>query len=124
MYFLLDVDECIESSNPCPDPSTICVNTEGAYECTKTSASTFPRSPINKDLSDRQKNVRSDSRMTCSAGYKPSNDSGITRCIDVDECNEQLHSCELDERCVNEIGSYRCEILRLFNEIDLKEEMD
>ncbi|XP_024879851.1 fibrillin-3-like [Temnothorax curvispinosus] len=103
----IDVDECIESSTPCPDPSTICINTEGAYECTKTSRSPFPLSPIDKDPSD-QKNVRSDLRMTCSAGYKPSNDSGITRCIDVDECNEQLHSCELDERCVNEIGSYRC----------------
>lgn len=62
--------------------------------------------------------MQSGSRMTCSAGYKPSNDSGITRCIDVDECNEQLHSCELDERCVNEIGSYRCDILGYFNYIN------
>ncbi|XP_011707681.1 PREDICTED: fibrillin-1-like isoform X2 [Wasmannia auropunctata] len=104
----VDVDECIESRNPCPDPSTICVNTEGAYECTKISASPFPRLPIDKDPSDRQKNMQSGSRMTCSAGYKLSNDSGMTRCIDVDECNEKLHSCEPDERCVNEIGSYRC----------------
>ncbi|XP_012529954.2 fibrillin-1 isoform X2 [Monomorium pharaonis] len=101
----VDVDECVESRNPCPDPSTICVNTKGAYKCTKTTANYFP---IDQALSDHQKNVQSGSRMTCSAGYKSSNDSGITRCIDVDECNEQLHSCELDERCINEIGRYRC----------------
>jgi len=111
MYFLLDIDECIESSNSCPDPSTICVNTEGAYECTKIPANSFPHFPINKNPSDHQKNMQSNSRMTCSAGYKPSNDSGVTRCIDVDECNELLHSCELEEHCVNEIGSYRCDIL-------------
>ena len=112
MYFLLDIDECIELSNSCPDPDTICVNTEGAYECTKTSASPFPYILNDNNPSDYQKNMQSSSRMTCSAGYKPSNDSGIrTRCIDVDECNEQLHSCEFDERCVNEIGSYRYDIL-------------
>ncbi|KAL0113527.1 hypothetical protein PUN28_012588 [Cardiocondyla obscurior] len=100
----VDVDECIESRNPCPDPSTICVNTEGAYECVKTSASSFPHRPSDKQ-SDRQNNAQS---RTCTAGYKPSNNSGIMVCIDVNECNEQLHSCELDERCVNEVGSYRC----------------
>ncbi|KYN31855.1 Fibrillin-3 [Trachymyrmex septentrionalis] len=104
----VDIDECIESSNSCHDPDTICVNTEGAYECTKTSASPLPHISNDDNPSDHQKSMQSSSRMTCSAGYKPSNDSGITRCIDVDECNEQLHSCAFDERCVNEIGSYRC----------------
>ncbi|KAL6257929.1 hypothetical protein P5V15_011528 [Pogonomyrmex californicus] len=108
----IDVDECIESRNPCPDPTTICVNTKGAYECAKATptTSTFPRSPTTNEgpSEGRQKNVQSGSRLICSAGYKPANDSGMTRCIDVNECNERLHSCELDERCVNEIGSYRC----------------
>lgn len=113
--FLLDVDECIESNNPCPDTNTICVNTEGAYKCMKSLslANLLPLPPIEKnptkDLATRQK----DMRRTCSAGYKPANDSGMT-CIDVDECNEQLHSCEQDERCVNELGSYRCENIAIF----------
>lgn len=43
---------------------------------------------------------------TCPAGYKPS--SGTKEaCTDVDECTEQLHSCEADEQCINEIGSYK-----------------
>lgn len=106
--FLLDVDECIESSNPCPDPSTICVNTDGAYECAKISADFSPHPPMKKDSLNHRDNTRP-SLLICSAGYKPANDSGM-KCIDVDECNEQLHSCDFDERCVNEIGSYRCEI--------------
>lgn len=103
-----DIDECIESSKPCPDPGTICVNTVGAYECTRTIGKPIPRLPTDRNLPDRQETVRPSS-MTCLAGYKPANDSGISTCVDVDECNEQLHSCELDERCVNEIGSYRCD---------------
>ncbi|XP_032679008.1 fibrillin-1-like isoform X2 [Odontomachus brunneus] len=101
-----DIDECLESNNLCPDPGALCVNTVGAYKCVRSSSDSFPRLPIEKDLSDRRKNV-SLSPLICSAGYKPANDSEIT-CIDVDECSEQLHSCEFDERCVNEIGSYRC----------------
>ncbi|XP_018398956.1 PREDICTED: fibrillin-1-like [Cyphomyrmex costatus] len=120
----VDIDECIESSNPCPDSDTICVNTEGAYECTRTSSSPFPRLLNDNNPSDHQKNMQSSSRMICSAGYKPSNDSRITRCIDVDECNEQLHSCEFDERCINEIGSYRCLPLEINKDTSTTEEIN
>lgn len=101
------------SDNPCSDPDTVCVNTVGAYECARTSASPPPPLPatsIGTQLaSNHRGNVRgSDSTSSCYAGYKPANDSSVT-CIDVDECNEQLHSCDPGERCVNEIGSYRCE---------------
>ncbi|XP_011333166.1 fibrillin-1-like isoform X3 [Ooceraea biroi] len=102
-----DIDECVESNNPCSDLDTVCVNTIGAYECTRTSANSLPRSSIGIEPSPHQENMRPSS-ATCSAGYKPANNSRIMTCIDVDECNEQLHSCELGERCVNEIGSYRC----------------
>jgi len=97
-----DIDECVESNNPCFDPDTICVNTLGAYECTRTSAN---RHPIRTE-SNREENTRP-SLLACAAGYKLSNSSRVMACIDIDECNEQLHSCEAGERCINEIGSYR-----------------
>ncbi|XP_014488735.1 PREDICTED: fibrillin-1-like [Dinoponera quadriceps] len=106
MGICVDINECAESSNLCPEPGTLCVNTLGAYECVMSSGDPLPRLPAEKDLSDRQRNV-SPSSLTCIAGYKPANNSDIT-CVDVDECSEQLHSCEPDELCVNEIGSYRC----------------
>lgn len=111
--FLLDIDECIESNNLCPDPNTKCINTKGAYECVK--------STLSKNLSSLppfEKNVKvfADHWYTppnCFEGYKPANNSE-TMCIDVDECEEQLHFCEHDKRCVNEIGSYRCENIAIF----------
>lgn len=67
---------------------------------------------LTKDLAAHQKDLIT-TRRTCSAGYKSANDSEMT-CIDVDECSEQLHSCEHDESCVNELGSYRCENIAIF----------
>lgn len=86
----------------------LCINTVGAYECVRSSGDFLPRPSIETDLSDRRKNIPL-SPQICSAGYKPANNSDIA-CVDVDECGEQLHSCDPDERCVNEIGSYRCEV--------------
>lgn len=81
----------------------------------KTLANLLPVIPIEKnskmDLADQQKNAR----PICSAGYKPANDSGMTECVDVDECSEQLYSCEHNERCVNELGSYRYENIVIFD---------
>lgn len=97
------MNEC-EVSNPCTDPGTMCLNTDGAYECLKTTA-------IAKVISDRQK-TGSNLARNCSAGYKPryEPDSGTTTCVDINECSEQLDTCSSDERCVNEIGGYRWEI--------------
>ncbi|XP_012149839.2 uncharacterized protein LOC100874867 [Megachile rotundata] len=94
----VDINECLEMSNPCVGLNTTCINTIGSYECTPNNfASQFPVSKDTKPL-------------VCSAGYKPANDIKEA-CIDVDECKERLHSCEANEQCINEIGSYRCELL-------------
>ncbi|XP_076376095.1 uncharacterized protein LOC143259120 [Megalopta genalis] len=91
----IDVDECIELNNPCPELNAICRNTIGDYECT---------------LQNHSLPQYSSDQLICFAGYKPADNPEET-CIDVDECKEQLHSCETTEECVNEIGSYRCELI-------------
>ncbi|XP_006623621.1 fibrillin-1-like [Apis dorsata] len=93
----IDMDECLGSNNPCLDPNTTCKNILGGYECLS-----LNRSIVSIDEQTEP--------SICSAGYKPMNDSN-NACIDVDECKEQLHSCEINEQCVNDIGSYRCEPL-------------
>lgn len=114
--FILDIDECIESNNLCPDPNTECVNTDGAYECVKSTLlkNLFSPPPFEKNF---KKDFADDWNVppNCFKGYKPANNSEMTTtCIDVDECREQLHFCKHDERCVNEIGSYRCENIAIF----------
>ncbi|XP_076668059.1 uncharacterized protein LOC143368830 isoform X1 [Andrena cerasifolii] len=97
----VDVDECIESSRPCVEPNTTCKNTIGSYECVDSANYSLPQASLDQ---------RTESSL-CLAGYKPSIDPE-EGCVDVDECKEHLASCEEDERCVNEIGSYRCELLK------------
>lgn len=90
------MDECIESSHPCVEPNTTCKNTIGGYECVDSANYSLPQISLDQ---------KTESSL-CLAGYKPSIDPK-EGCIDVDECKEHLASCEEDEQCVNEIGSYR-----------------
>ncbi|XP_054011032.1 fibrillin-1-like [Hylaeus anthracinus] len=94
----IDVDECIELNNPCSGRNATCKNTIGSYECASFSNNSLPFPSVDQtELS------------TCPAGYKTTNNP-TESCVDVDECKERLHSCDADEKCVNEIGSYRCEL--------------
>ncbi|XP_015191223.1 PREDICTED: fibrillin-2-like [Polistes dominula] len=96
----IDLNECIESTMPCPEPGTQCVNTIGGYECKRSNNSISFGSSLNKTVRNYE----------CPPGFKLS--KNLTEsCVDIDECSEQLHICESDERCLNVIGSYRCELL-------------
>ena len=86
------MDECFGSSNPCLNLNTTCKNIIGGYECLPSNHSDYL--------------FLTDKLLTCPAGYKPINNSKKA-CTDVDECKEQLHSCEENEQCINDIGSYR-----------------
>lgn len=33
---------------------------------------------------------------------------GIGQCLDVNECNRGLHSCQARQKCINTVGSYKC----------------
>uniref|UniRef100_A0A667Z5D2 Fibulin 2 n=1 Tax=Myripristis murdjan TaxID=586833 RepID=A0A667Z5D2_9TELE len=59
-----------------------CVNTVGSYTC--------------------QRKI-----LMCSRGYHASPDA--SRCIDVDECQSNLHRCGEGQLCHNLPGSYRCD---------------
>ncbi|GCC20746.1 hypothetical protein chiPu_0019313, partial [Chiloscyllium punctatum] len=75
-FHCVDIDECTWSQ--C-DPSTICRNTVGSYEC------------------------------YCGKGFtrNPGTSSIATTCKDVDEC-EDKDVCGKNATCHNTLGSYRC----------------
>lgn len=79
-----DVDECILQTDNCNRTSHFCVNTRGSFTCQQKSGPT-----------------------DCIAGYKYSAEQKI--CIDIDECTENIDSCEWStQTCVNTVSSYRC----------------
>ncbi|XP_014671757.1 PREDICTED: fibulin-1-like [Priapulus caudatus] len=56
------------------------------------------------------RNVGDAIQCSCEAGYKLAQD-GFS-CIDVDECEEEIHICDLDaEVCVNTVGAYDCRVV-------------
>ncbi|XP_046747526.1 fibrillin-2-like [Diprion similis] len=104
----IDIDECANNeSQLCPTPGSRCVNTVGGYEC------------VNPGLVDSIPKTG----QGCIAGYKTTGDP-TQPCVDVDECMEGLHSCnENFEKCINEVGSYRCDpTSESQNETDISEE--
>ena len=89
----VDINEC-ESQDldfiPCKaDNLDMCVNLDGGYTC---SCDLGWEVAVDPDLSDPEFPNR-----------------GPFMCVDLDECQENTHSCSDIEVCVNEQGSYRCE---------------
>ncbi|XP_029969904.1 fibulin-1-like [Salarias fasciatus] len=81
----IDLNECVEGSNPCP-PGETCINNVGSFIC------------------------RSNA-VVCGPGYHLIGDG--RQCEDIDEC-EKGDLCGI-HRCVNLVGSFRCECLPGFS---------
>ncbi|GFR68612.1 fibrillin-1 [Elysia marginata] len=55
-----------------------------------------------------QKSGKNKTECVCKEGYV----SDCKDCLDVDECSEGIHNCDLSrEKCVNAAGSYKCDCL-------------
>ncbi|KAL1492787.1 hypothetical protein ABEB36_010979 [Hypothenemus hampei] len=78
-----DIDECLTPNNNCNKESQTCVNTKGNYTC-----------------------VDKASRQACPPGFKKNEETLL--CQDINECEENLLVCSQDEKCINEIGAYKC----------------
>ena len=88
-----DIDECLSTISPhlCDPNFEVCVNTIGDYLCDpiiqyNDSSGSTPSTP-------------------CPEGYR----FFLINCIDVDECEENLHNCSREQVCVNTEGSFHCD---------------
>uniref|UniRef100_A0A8C9S6E1 Cysteine rich with EGF like domains 1 n=1 Tax=Scleropages formosus TaxID=113540 RepID=A0A8C9S6E1_SCLFO len=90
----VDIDECGTELAKCPS-NTYCFNTDGSYECRgcdQACVGCMGGGPARC--------------KKCARGYRLVG----AKCLDVDECSEQTMPCPgLNEACVNEEGSFRCE---------------
>ncbi|XP_022256499.1 fibulin-1-like, partial [Limulus polyphemus] len=131
-YDYLDVDECEENLHACGPEEGQCHNTAGGYECKKQCSqgfiyNTFLHSCVDIDectlgihtCESRETCIntvgsfycQSVTPSVCPPGFKPvpAVPGGIDSCLDVDECEENLHSCDFTtQECVNDHGSYHC----------------
>ncbi|GFO41325.1 fibrillin-2-like [Plakobranchus ocellatus] len=110
--------------NKIPSPcgkNTQCVQLEGkGYQCqcqegfygnplTEEGCTTGDETPdsICFDYVD-EKSGKKTRKCSCKTGYV----SDCKRCVDVDECSEGIHTCDLSsEKCINNPGSFKCECL-------------
>lgn len=90
----VDVDECGTELARCPS-NTYCFNTDGSYECRgcdQACVGCMGSGPARC--------------KKCSRGFRITG----AKCLDIDECAERAIACPgLNEACVNEEGSFRCE---------------
>ncbi|XP_017324320.1 protein disulfide isomerase Creld1 [Ictalurus punctatus] len=90
----VDVDECGTELARCSS-NTYCFNTDGSYECRgcdQACVGCMGSGPARC--------------KKCSRGYRLTG----AKCLDVNECKEKAIACPgLNEACINEEGSFRCE---------------
>ncbi|XP_043069428.1 fibulin-1 isoform X1 [Drosophila bipectinata] len=89
-----DDDICGKIPNLC---AQICENTFDAYKC---------KCHLGYKLDSNNVTCSPDTNQTCPSGFNF--DELREKCIDIDECREQIHECGTSQYCYNTIGSYHC----------------
>ncbi|XP_044573669.1 fibulin-1 isoform X5 [Drosophila ananassae] len=89
-----DDDICGKIPNLC---AQICENTFDAYKC---------KCHSGYKLDSNNVTCSPDKNQTCPSGFDF--DDLQEKCIDIDECIEQIHECEKSQYCHNTMGSYHC----------------
>uniref|UniRef100_V9KWX4 EGF-containing fibulin-like extracellular matrix protein 2-like protein n=1 Tax=Callorhinchus milii TaxID=7868 RepID=V9KWX4_CALMI len=108
-----DIDECETIPDACKGDLK-CINHYGGYLCLPRSASVIPNNEA-QDAGGRPQDLGPDpdpqslypdaQDPTCPQGYG-SNAEGL--CLDVDECELDIHSCQPSQECVNTPGGFDC----------------
>ncbi|KAH8418149.1 hypothetical protein KR009_001144 [Drosophila setifemur] len=89
-----DDDICGKIPNLCEQ---FCENTFDAYQCKCHKG--FILDANNVTCSPETKQI-------CTSGYNF--DELQAKCIDIDECREKVHDCQLSQYCHNTVGGYHC----------------
>ncbi|KAL7978267.1 hypothetical protein Chor_014806 [Crotalus horridus] len=109
----LDINECETIHHACKGEMK-CINHYGGYLCLPRSASVIndvnaERAPLDSPPRPRprlppQPSVRP---HTCAQGYEPDRHGS---CVDMDECEYDLHDCQPSQQCINTIDVNECEM--------------
>lgn len=84
-----DINECSEGLHDC-HANASCTNLTGSYSCACKSGYTG--------------DGKTCAEIPCDPGFKKSG----TICVDINECSEGLHDCDVNGTCTNSTGSFSC----------------
>uniref|UniRef100_A0A1B0FQQ1 Uncharacterized protein n=1 Tax=Glossina morsitans morsitans TaxID=37546 RepID=A0A1B0FQQ1_GLOMM len=98
-----------EDINECEDPEKSvectagCENTPGSYHCIAINSNSAEENDLNRTeiYTQISESTSPAAILECAAGYRTHDG----RCVDVDECSEMTHDCEI---CLNTEGSFQC----------------
>ena len=96
----LDIDECLINNGGCQG---ICMNSNGSFYCLSIDIATIEFYECNESGLPSSCPDPANSTCGCCPGYNKSTNSV---CVDIDECLESSHVCDM--RCNNTKGSYQC----------------
>ncbi|OQR68721.1 latent-transforming growth factor beta-binding protein 4-like [Tropilaelaps mercedesae] len=93
----IDIDECLTGNRVCL-PGQRCENLEGSSRCVDDDCELLGKvtAPDGTCLLPR----------SCPTGFY--HDPEFNDCKDVNECAQRYPACNVDEECINTIGSFRC----------------
>ncbi|XP_039625064.1 EGF-containing fibulin-like extracellular matrix protein 2a isoform X1 [Polypterus senegalus] len=100
-----DVNECETIPDACKGEMK-CFNHYGGYLCLPRSASVVSSNEVmGVDFQGPSSRTESETYNPCPHGYEP----GLhDTCVDVDECEQDLHDCQPSQQCINTAGSFTC----------------
>ncbi|XP_059497444.1 EGF-containing fibulin-like extracellular matrix protein 2 isoform X2 [Stegostoma tigrinum] len=111
-----DIDECETIPGACKGTMK-CFNHYGGYLCLPRSASIITHNDVppnnEEDANPPQVTLAAGSHPQvpaggsnpCSQGYSLNQDE---QCVDIDECELDIHSCQPSQECVNTDGGFNC----------------
>uniref|UniRef100_A0A8C2DB96 EGF-containing fibulin-like extracellular matrix protein 2 n=1 Tax=Cyprinus carpio TaxID=7962 RepID=A0A8C2DB96_CYPCA len=102
--FYLDINECETIQQACQGEMK-CFNHYGGYLCLPRSASVIT-APEPSSQSEPSVPVESNEAFNpCPVGYRAQGDT----CVDIDECELDMHDCQPSQECINTVGTYTCQ---------------
>ncbi|KAI7796451.1 EGF containing fibulin-like extracellular matrix protein 2b precursor [Triplophysa rosa] len=110
-----DINECETIQGACQGEMK-CFNHYGGYLCLPRSASIIT-APEPSSHSETSLTVEINEAFNpCPVGYTAQGDS----CVDINECELNLHDCQPSQQCINTVGTYTCQCPDGYNKIGIE----